>query len=478
MKPNIILIHADQFRGDCLSLLGHPDLSTPNLDHLARSGAYFSNAYTPAPICSPARRSLMTGHCPATDGALDNTAVRIPIPEDTLPNLLRKAGYQTAEIGRNMHQAPGHARYGFEIRESSPFQSHDSHVHWTIRQTSHTGEFDNWPHLLNHGMPLCGYGARPWPYDESFHETTWSTNKAIEFMDRSDKEVPFFASIGYVAPHPPLVPPQCYYDRYIHRKLSPPAVGEWVDDWIQKPENLRGLGNGGFWIPHDTNVLHESMAGYYGMINHLDDMLFNLLQRISYIKDRPTYILFCSDHGEMLGDHLMFRKSRPYEGSIKVPFMLSGPDIPSDLTVDAPVCLQDILPTLCEIAGVEVPGHVEGKSVLSLLKGNTHTWRPYIHSEMPENIQCTHLQGWHSLTDGKTKYIWHSSTGHEQLFDLENDPKECRDLSAKEGHTSLLEIWREHLTSHLAERPEGFVKNNRLIAGQAHRSTMPHAVSV
>ncbi len=475
-QPNILLIHSDQFRADCLSIAGHPDLATPNLDALARSGVRFTNAYSPTPICSPARRSLLTGHSPATDGALDNTPIRIPIPEDTLPNLLRRAGYQTACIGRDMHQYPRHARYGFEINEPSPFLSHDSHVHWTIRQTSSTGNFDNWPHLLNHSLPLCGYGARPWPYDEAFHETTWSTNKAIELMDRRDEEDPFFASVGFVAPHPPLVPPQCYYDRYDRKELVPPVVGDWVDTWVERPDKLIGLGPSGYWIPHDANVLHESMAGYYGMINHLDDMLHNLLHRVSYINDRPTYVLFCSDHGEMLGDHLMFRKSRPYQGSIHVPMMLAGPDIPSELIVDAPVTLEDILPTLCEIAGLEAPSHVEGRSVLPLLQGKREDWRTCTHSEHAEKNE--NMQGWHCLTDGRRKYIWHSRTGHEQFFDLDEDPRECRELSGDASRSAELNEWRTRLVRHLEERPEGFVKNGKLVPGQAHGGRLPHAVPV
>ncbi len=471
-RPNLILITTDQQRADCLSLAGHPDLTTPNLDELAHGGAWFRQAYSPAPICSPARRSILTGRSPATDGCTDNSPVRIPKPEDTLPDLLRRAGYQTAEIGRSMHQYPGHARYGFEVREHSPFESHDSHAHWVIRQTSKTGEFSNWPHLLNHGMPLCGYGARPWPYDEAFHQTTWTVNKAIEFADRRDADVPFFAHIGFVAPHPPLVPPRHYYERYARRELRPPVIG----DWALEPENGNlGAGLSSGFIP-DNRLVRDSMAGYYGLINHVDDMLFNLLMRFRNNLPGPTYFLFCSDHGEMLGDHHMFRKCRPYQGSIHVPFILRGPDIPGGTVCDAPVTLEDILPTLCELAGVDVPDHVEGRSVLPLLRGGSADWRRCVHSEQPHT--WAGVPGFHCLTDGKWKYIWFSDTGREQLFDLAADPRELHDLSRESAQRETLEKWRSRLIRHIADRGEGFVRDGELVAGRPHPGVVAHARAV
>ena len=119
-RPDIILIHTDQHRADCLSVAGHPELITPNLDGLALRGTRFTNAHTPAPLCSPARHSLLTGCSPATNGVLSNLPARIARPEATLPALLRRAGYQTLHVGRSMHQHPGSARYGFDYCFGQP----------------------------------------------------------------------------------------------------------------------------------------------------------------------------------------------------------------------------------------------------------------------------------------------------------------------------------------------------------------------
>ncbi len=240
-RPHIILIHSDQHRADALSLEGHPDHITPNLDELASQGAWFRNAYTPAPVCCPARRTLLTGHTPATDGCLSNDPVRIPHPHDTLPNLLRLAGYQTADLGRSFHQYPSGVRHGFETVRRSPWEDHDSRAWNEMRPLSTHRRFNNWPHLLVHGMPLDGYSARDWPYDEALHQTTWTINRAIDFLDQRDVDAPLFMAVGTVAPHPPLIPPKFYYDRYDRRQLTPPKVGaerQLIGGIISTPSSL------------------------------------------------------------------------------------------------------------------------------------------------------------------------------------------------------------------------------------------------
>ncbi len=468
-RPNIVLITSDQLRADCLGIAGHPDVLTGNLDDLARSGARFSSAYSPAPVCSPARRSILTGRSPAADGCLHNYPVRTPREQDTLPNLLRRAGYQTAEIGRTMHQFPAHARYGFEVRELNPFENHDSRAHTVVRRACDSGQFGNWPHLLNHGLPLCGYGARPWPYEEAFHQTTWTVNRAIDFAGRRDEDAPLFLHVGFVAPHPPLTPPACYYERYAGKNLAPPAVGDWAD-----PHPRPGPYSS--FVPADGPALRYSMAGYYGLVNHLDDMLHNLLWRYRRISG-PTYFLFCSDHGEMLGDHHMFRKCRPYQGSVHVPFFLAGPDIPPDTVIDAPITLEDILPTCCELAGVDIPDHVEGQSLLQPIGGNCSGWREFTHIEQGDT-GVANPPAFHCLTDGNWKYIWFSGDGREQLFNLQTDPREIRDLSAAGDHAAALETWRQRLAQHLVNRPEGFSKDGALIPGRPHHPILPHAIPV
>jgi arylsulfatase len=169
---------------------------------------------------------------------------------------------------------------------------------------------------------------------------------------------------------------------------------------------------------------------------------------------RDTYVIFTSDHGEMLGDHYLFRKCLPYDGSARIPLVMFGPGIEAGKVVDRPVGLEDIMPTLLELAGVAIPKSVDGES---LLTGK----REYLHGEHAWFYVAE--QGNHFLTDGREKYVWFVESGREQLFDLVNDPRELHDISGR-GVTK----WRKRLIEKLRGRPEGFTDGKRLIAGRPY----------
>lgn len=465
-RPNLVLIVTDQHRFDALGIAGHPHVMTPNLDSLAHRGAWFRSAYSDCPTCIPARHCLLTGQKPATTGVVGfNTQARIAT-ENTLPNLLRLGGYQTVSVGRGMHQQPGNARYGFEQITRGPLSDRYSKFHDLFR-SSEKGPFRNWPHLNTHGISPIGYEARPWPYPEEFHETNYSVNKAVEFLDSRDTSCPFFLYVGFVAPHPPLVPPQCYYDRYMQMELDEPVVGDWVD-----PLPGDGLG---YSANHSHRVKltgHRNQvcrAGYYGLVNHLDDQLNILLTRLAMEKE-DTFIIFTSDHGEMLGDHESFRKAQGLEASAHVPMILQGPDIPEQTVVDRSVTLSDVLPTFLDLAGVETPGSVDGISMLRDIRGEAVS-REYIHGEHAP----LGSPGQHFLTDGKRKYLWLTENGEELFFNLENDPLECRNLANRHEHAEELAAWRERLINELDDRPEGFTNGKQLIPGRAYADALPHA---
>jgi arylsulfatase A-like enzyme len=355
-RPNLVLVMTDQHRFDALGIAGHPHVMTPNLDSLAHRGAWFRSAYSDCPTCIPARHCLLTGQKASTTGVVGfNTKAQIAT-KNTLPNLLRHAGYQTVSVGRSMHQHPGYERYGFEQVIGSPLKDRYSRFQDLFR-SSDRSEFRNWPHLNTHGISPIGYEARPWPYPEEFHETNYAVNKAIEFLDCRDRSCPFFLYVGVVAPHPPLIPPACYYDRYWSMDLDEPVIG----DWVEKLPN-EGLG----YSANHSDRVHLSghrnratRAGYYGLINHFDDQLNLLLTRLG-MENEETYILFTSDHGEMLGDHESFRKGQGFEASAHVPMILNGPHIPEQTVIDRPVALSDILPTFMDLAGLETPESVDG----------------------------------------------------------------------------------------------------------------------
>ena len=174
----------------------------------------------------------------------------------------------------------------------------------------------------------------------------------------------------------------------------------------------------------------------------------------------------------MLGDHHMFRKCWPYEGSARVPFIVSGPQrdpLCSGVVSPAAVGLQDLMPTILDIAGAPIPDAVTGRSLLPVMRGETPTVREYLHGEHAG--QYAYELGQHYLTDGHRKYIWYSQTDREQLFDLDEDPAELHDLAPAGG--AELDRWRSRLVEVLRDRPEGFVRDGELVTGRPHDLFIP-----
>ena len=469
-RPNFILIMTDQQRGDALRCDGHPVLLTPNMDAIAGAGTRFSRAYTTCPSCIPARRSLLSGQFPSTNGMVGFRDGIEWNPPATLPGELSKAGYQTFLVGRPMHQYPPRKRFGYDhmVLGSSEYQ-------YDIMRNEPEGAGGG----FGHGISGNGWTARPWHLEESLHYTNWTITEAQKFLKTRDTSCPFFLTVSFVAPHPPLVPPAFYLDRYLRMDLPEPAIG----DWAEPPPN-EGIGRD---VQSDQvcltgEALRSCLAGYFGLVNHIDDQLYRLLGGHSGMDgstNRDTVLIFTTDHGEMLGDHYLFRKCYPYEGSARIPLLIRGAGgmgLKTGNVCERPVCLEDIMPTVLDLAGLPIPESVDGKSLVPLLQGEEAEWRPDLHGE---HSPCYRQeQANHFLTDGREKFIWFTESGREQLFDLENDPTECRDLTQDADSAERVSRWRQRLIDELDDRPEGFTDGENLIAGREYPTVMSHAGGV
>ncbi|MFA5689853.1 MAG: sulfatase-like hydrolase/transferase [Kiritimatiellales bacterium] len=458
-RPDIIFIVTDQQRGDCLGADGHPALLTPNMDEFARQGVRFNKAYSTCPSCIAARRSMLTGQFPATHGMVGFQDGDEMFPAATLPGELSKAGYQTFMVGRSMHQYPRRKRYGY-----------DHMVLLGDIEKRRDGYFG----ADGHGLTGNGWTARPWHLDESCHPTVETADEAIRFLEQwRDPSCPFFLTVSFLAPHPPLCPPAFYMDRYLRMELPVPVTG----DWAEKPDGLFSVDEDRLCL--EGEALHSCRAAYYGLINHVDDQISRIVRAVGVdpFTGRAaldnTVVVFTSDHGEMLGDHYLFRKTYPYEGSARIPFLIQPPEsagIQPGQVCSAPVCHEDIMPTLLDFAGVPAPDCVEGRSLVPLMRNPETEWREYLHGEHG-NCYGEH-QSNHYLTDGKEKYVWYTHSGKEQLFDLTADPDELHNLAASGKHTKRLEQWHSRLVQELDGRPEGFTDGKKLIAGRPHDSVM------
>ena len=453
--PDILVLLAEQHRGDCLSCEGHPTVLTPNIDAIGGSGTRFTNAYSTCPLCVPARRSLLSGQFPDTHGARANVSAEWDT-ENTLGTVLRDAGYHTGWIGRSMHQFPARKRFGFEEVVLCDHRCQDDYDEFLQRNMPEGGA-GYWGTGVMHN----DWTARPFHLPEELHHTNWTIHEAQRFLDRRDPARPFCMIASFLAAHPPLVPPEFYMNRYLRTGVPEPHLG----DWATPPEN-DGIGAGVSSAQVDLRgeALLAARAGYYGLINHLDDQIRRLLNGIlGGVDPKNTIIVYTSDHGEMLGDHYMWAKSVPYQGSVRIPLLVRLPahyGCPTGHVVDYPVCLEDLMPTLLELAEIAIPNTVEGASLVGLLRGEQASGPRHLH------IQCAPLH--HTLTDGKEKYIWFVADGRERFFRLVDDPNELHDLAHRPEEADRISHWRNNLIGQLLDCPEGFTDGQRLIAGRPY----------
>lgn len=316
------------------------------------------------------------------------------------------------------------------------------------------------------GLTPNGWAANPWPLADDLHPTVWIVQHSREMLKQVPSEQPLFLTASLFAPHPPLFPPKRYFDYYLKQKLPAPARGDWVD-W----KSLSPKGNkAGDRVLLQGETLCSCQAGYFGLIEQLDDQIQPLMTEFkerSKKAGRPWVIVFITDHGEMLGDHGYYRKCEPYEGSANIPYIIAGsPELgfKAGLRSYQTVSLEDIMPTLLDLAGAKVPQPMDGTSLVPTLRGNTNTIREWLHLE---HAPCYNKpQSFHALTDSHFKYIWRPLDGSEQLFNLDNDPHEEHNLAATDQRET--ELWRSRLIKLLADRPEGFSDGTRLIAGRPY----------
>lgn len=464
-RPNIIFIMSDQMRGDCLGVNGHPVVQTPNLDYLAARGANFVHGYTACPSCLPARATLWSGQSQWHTGVLGMGGGQGPVPNDfphTLAGELTNAGYRTHMVGKG-HFHPQRALMGFqthELDESGRTLANgfpDEYRAWFSEHAPAGVTPDD------HGVDWNSWVARPWHTAEYLHPSAWTMSRAIDFLAARDRSRPFFLHVSFARPHSPYVPPQPYFDMYAHGELPPPSVGDWAgmhDNPVDamSPNAWRGR--------KSARQIHRARAGYYGEISFIDAQIGRLTNWLSRFQPEVlmnSWFVFTSDHGDMQGDHHLWRKTYAYEGSTRIPFIITPPlagGKPARRAVDEVVELRDIMPTLLDIAGVPIPRTVDGASLLPLLQAPAPDWRQYIHGE-----HCTCYapeQEMQFVTDGRRKFVWLPRAGIEQFFDLEADPGECRNLVADPTRAEEVARWRSYLIHELKERDCGWVTDGRL----------------
>lgn len=476
-QPNIVFIFPDQLRSDYIGVEGNNIAYTPNIDRIANEGALFSRAYSASPTCLPARAALITGMGPWKNGLLSYAPIATKYKYE-MPQMLRDAGYNTFATGK-LHFKPigsGALIVKPDELDNSKFM-HGFHEiklceGWGHPQNAYNIWFkENAPNLEIDGTGLGPTDHRTgiYPYSDELHPTAWTANQAIEFIDSQSSQEPFFLKITFHRPHPPFDPPKRWLDFYKDREIPKAIVGNWSEEKyggfneIPSPSEQLNAPRGNF----GDSIVRDSREGYLAAISFLDEQIGHVLtslERNGVLEN--TLIVISSDHGDMMGDHHLWRKSYPYEGSAGVPMIIRWPEslgikAKRGQVIKELVELRDILPTFLEVAGVDIPSEMDGMSMMPLINGKKKGWRKVLDME---HGQCYWKENsWTALTDNRYKYIYYSVTGEEQLFDLEKDSGEKKNLAGISRYKNILAKWRQRMVDHLSNRGEDWVKDGKLV---------------
>lgn len=393
----------------------------------------------------------MTGLNPRSHG--DRTfQTKLTMPDaPTLADCFRDAGYQAYAVGK-LHVYPQRDRIGFDdviLAEEGRAQygSHDDYDYFLSRE-GYPGQF------FMHGMSNNQYLMRPWHLPEHCHVTNWATAEMARMIRRRDPTRPGFWFLSYAHPHPPLVPLATYLDLYRQTEMPKPYLSEWAEDIDSLPYVLRKQR-----VQEDLPAwqIDAAYRAFYALCTHIDHQIrivIGTLREEGLLDD--TIILFTSDHGDMLGNHGLWAKRLFYEQSANVPMIVVGrqgdPRVGDHRQSNRLVGWQDIMPTLLDLAGLPIPDTVDGQSMFA------EDQREYLYGECNEGPTATRM-----VHDGQHKLIYYAAGNCLQLFDLDNDPGECRNLAGEAKYAEVEERLTAALLSELYGSDLDWVQNGKLV---------------
>lgn len=458
-RPNILILYTDQQRWDALGANRNQDIITPNLDMLASEGVNFRRHFVQNPVCMPSRISMLSGRYPSSLGI---THMGVPVPAEltTLPHMLKQYGYRTANIGKlhflphanRDHRLP-HPAYGFDHLEiaDEPGVYEDAYRAWVRRKAPE--QLDDisagippltrvWQRamglddgIVHPGDPEGRYDfdrAIPFAADENLTHSAFVGEQTSKFIDQTGEE-PFLCIAGFYSPHAPWMVPQKYLDLYDAENISLPEFPGSIN--VQRPVEAEA--------PFSDAQLRRARHGYYAMISEVDHYVGRILDSLEANGQRnDTIVVFTSDHGEWLGDHLRYGKGYPADDAVsRVPLMVSAPRARRGHAHHGIVEAVDIVPTLLELAGIQIPTFLPGQSLAGLIE----------RGDQPgKSIALTEGEGWKALRTDSYRYLVHLD-GRENLWDLDADPGEYHDVAASADYRGALADCRKTLLQRLLE---------------------------
>lgn len=481
-KRNIVFFMVDQLSAKWLDAAGNGPCDLPNIRRLKARGTTFTHAITSNPVCCPARATIATGLTTRSHGVLENGYQLDPgLP--TFMQALQQGGWRTGALGKVHFQPhfaglyPDYRPYGFDVTHITEDPRGGEWLDWV--EDAHPEHYDAalatiWPVAIpdfaaygpaqrnlrqriqqirptfdwtTPAIPEGNPGAYPLPFPEEVSQSCWITEHALQFFRETPSDQPLYAHVSYVQPHGPYATPEDYILRVDPTALPEPAPAEWVDD-----PNAPGYFHGK--KPTRGNWRHIRRC-YFADIMHLDTQLGRVLDELEAL-DRldNTYVIFLADHGDLLDDHgFRGKEERHYDACIRVPLIIAGPGLGQGGICAAFVQLEDICPTVLDMGGQSLPSmpktgpylkmdateipQLPGRSLLPLCRGAVpDDWRDAAYCESYNAIWSNDPGDWaRTIRTVRYRYTLYPGQG-EQLFDLDGDPDEQRNLMASPDHAA------------------------------------------
>lgn len=437
-KPNILFIAVDDLRPD-LGCYGVEFVKTPNLDKLAASGTIFTQAYCQQAVCSPSRTSLLTGKRPDTTRVWDlNTHFRDRIPDTvTLPQQFKQHGYHAVGMGKIYHG-------GFDDAASwsEPHRRAQSAIFYALEENRKIVEENRRAarELRRQGetvrRPERGPATEAADVpDEAYHDGAVAAMAVESLQTLSMRDEPFFLAVGFIRPHLPFNAPKKYWDLYDRAQFSlpenydrgpkdaPPFAGT---NWGE----LRNYSDMPKQGPVPKEQALELIHGYYAAVSYMDAQLGKVLDELDRLGlAENTIVVVWGDHGWKLGEYGLWCKHTNFELDARVPLIVRAPARPAGTVSAGLVEFVDIYPTLCDLAGLPIPGDLEGTSFVPLLDDPNREWKAAAFSQYPRSHQGRRLMGYSLKTDRYRFTRWVERRNPEnvvalELYDHETDPAE------------------------------------------------------
>ena len=487
-RPNVLLITCDQWRGDCLSAVGHPTVKTPNADALAREGVLFRRHYAGTAPCSPARACLYTGLYQMNNRVCRN-GTPLDARHDTIALAARRAGYDPTLFGYTdvapdprLH-APGDPVLrsyegvlpGFTVRQFLP-EHQKPWLSWlAARGIDARAGFPDIHRPI--GKPSQEVTNAPPVYSKDETPAAFLAGEFTRWLGEQEPDSSWFAHISFLSPHPPFIVPEPYnmmYDpadgpafRRTESSGAEAAVHPYVAWELSKQQRANFLpGMAGRVSEWDEASFRKIRAIYYGMISEMDAQLGRLWKALKATGAwEDTVIVLTSDHAEMMGDHYMLGKGGFFDGSFHIPLIIRDPRLKQSAGTEVAHFSEavDIMPTLVELLGGQAPAHLDGKSLQPFLSGNPpSTWRDAAHWEYDfrsvvegrteahfglKSQQCNLAV----IRTEKYKYVHFGGGLPPLLYQLDNDPAEIRNIAGEASHQAVRLEFAERLLSWRAE---------------------------